>query len=847
MDPNLNQNNENPAENTVEKPAENPTAKPNNPSDAPSTGTSKKSDEVIIKVHSDIGVESNEINTGYTAKKISIGNSLDGVGNKDDKQNGAGQPIENLEDSEDKNEDEQSPEGSANNEADTNPEESPKSEESPVANKEQPDSNKEEPTGKKPETPLADKPNDEMPPLGAHGFNNRNNPNGNDYEEEARRLQERQQALRDQRNHHPDDDEDEEPKENNNNENNENPEEPNGQQEGNENNKPEGEQDPQKENKEKGDEKSSESQEEKNDEKKEGNEESKESKEESSGDKKDPKKDDKKDSKAGDQNKKGDGNKKDKPKNNGNDNKKKKNVNPIQAKKQQLQAAAKKKVEKAKQAAERMKKIKKIVLKIVTSPAFWIAVGVILLMVLMIVLIIGVFTAIAGSEGDGDDSTNYSNGYYSSICAAESSDNVYTFIHHWESSSEPPTCDNNTGYKAFSIGDGTVSIYYGLTNYSIGSTVTENYLDSHTSAKRYFRTSCSAASNQTGKYCLEINDCVPKEVIEEIQIINMESSYIKSVEESAERVGVELAPFQIDALVSFNYQTGSFSNAEYADSILNAYKDDGYEGLWNIIKTRTDSVGADAANRVDGLKKRRKGEFALFVTGDYTDQGKFYSRSTENYDDYDSEGVMSRINSCTEGGSGDSSGLQSNGSYTARVSRALRTNSAYYVQDETNYGNGGLEGECSWYARYRASELLKQAGSTKAWTSQPNGNGFCYTAEVNNGTFKTSTNYRSAKEGALISWSYGQYGHVAVVEKVDSDAIYVSEGGLGYGDYTAAGYNWRDSSAPNYIRNYVNSAESRKEYCEINNTGCYHYSRIPMNEISNYAGSFICYVYLLDS
>ncbi len=66
------------------------------------------------------------------------------------------------------------------------------------------------------------------------------------------------------------------------------------------------------------------------------------------------------------------------------------------------------------------------------------------------------------------------------------------------------------------------------------------------------------------------------------------------------------------------------------------------------MKLYVNSTINGVKQELSGLKKRRKAEFALFVTGDYTDQNLFYSRGLDNYDDFNSEGVLQRQAICTE-------------------------------------------------------------------------------------------------------------------------------------------------------------------------------------------------------
>ena len=237
---------------------------------------------------------------------------------------------------------------------------------------------------------------------------------------------------------------------------------------------------------------------------------------------------------------------------------------------------------------------------------------------------------------------------------------------------------------------------------------------------------------------------------------------------------------------------------------------------------------------------RRKAEFALFVTGDYTDQGLFYSRDNENYDYYDSEGVMDREAICESTGDGM---LTTIDGYQARLTRPLRTNSYFYDQGSPEkLAYTDFEGECSWYAGHRANEILATMGYSKTWNSMPNGGDYCYTVEATNGSFQTSTNPAEPRPGSLVSWNDpGDYGHVAVVEEVYEDgSILVSEGYISLGIVSGR-------SELNSYMNSMGTRSGRKYNCEGNNSGCFHTITLTPDQIRNYNGqSFICYIYLLD-
>ena len=209
------------------------------------------------------------------------------------------------------------------------------------------------------------------------------------------------------------------------------------------------------------------------------------------------------------------------------------------------------------------------------------------------------------------------------------STNLVTFINAWEGNEG--YCDDGRGYLAADLKDGTITIGYGVTNYGLGNANVKNYIDSNNWGD-YFRFSDS-------RYYVNARDCVPVEVIDKIKLFALEANYSSTISSIAAKYDIELTQYQKDAITSFNYNLGS----GYTENLIKAYAEGSYNGLWNEMKKYMHATLDGVYQEVTGLKKRRKGEFALFVTGDYSDLGLFYSRGLDDYDNYDSEGVISRI------------------------------------------------------------------------------------------------------------------------------------------------------------------------------------------------------------
>ena len=465
--------------------------------------------------------------------------------------------------------------------------------------------------------------------------------------------------------------------------------------------------------------------------------------------------------------------------------------------------------QKAKQVVSKVasKVAMRIVTFILANP--WIL-GILAIVVFLLLIII--------MMGAGESSANSS---LNSSCDTSSDEaNLVTFVGTFEGTTS--ICNGGSGYLAEDIGDGAISAGAGLTNAAVSGAT--SFIDENNYGS-YFHFNGS-------NYYMNLGDCIPTDVLDKMKIYVLENNYASTIDSISEKYGVTLTQYQKDAITSFNYNLGP----GYTEDLISAYASGGYEGLWNEMKQYIYSNG----EVWPGLMSRRKAEFALFVTGDYTDQGLFYSRDNENYDYYDSEGVMAREAICESTGDGM---LTTIDGYQARLTRPLRTNSYFYDQGSPEkLAYTDFEGECSWYAGHRANEILATMGYSKTWNSMPNGGDYCYTVEATNGSFQTSTNPAEPRPGSLVSWNDpGDYGHVAVVEEVYEDgSILVSEGYISLGIVSGR-------SELNSYMNSMGTRSGRKYNCEGNNSGCFHTITLTPDQIRNYNGqSFICYIYLLD-
>lgn len=284
---------------------------------------------------------------------------------------------------------------------------------------------------------------------------------------------------------------------------------------------------------------------------------------------------------------------------------------------------------------------------------------------------------------------------------------------------------------------------------------------------------------------------------------------------------------------------GDIFSSEY-DSYYGTCTSSGCTATYRKIpstETHTVTLSAKFANMVAGGHGRGMSQLAA---RDLQDQGYDYEEILK-YFYADGVEISKLVNI-------DSAGLvlDEDTEFLMRLARPQRTNEFYYYQDSNNYGRY-WEGECAWYGTARAAEILGSIGSSKTWTSNPNGGGFCGTTDAQN--FDKSYNYREPKQGAIVSWGKtNDFGHVAIVEKVEGNEVTISEAYLGLGEKVGSGI-W----SKNYIRyggpGGTQSPSRAKENCEYGSaTGCFRSTTLTIDQMATYNGSysFNCYIYLVE-
>ena len=168
------------------------------------------------------------------------------------------------------------------------------------------------------------------------------------------------------------------------------------------------------------------------------------------------------------------------------------------------------------------------------------------------------------------------------------------------------------------------------------------------------------------------------------------------------------------------------------------------------------------------------------------------------------------------------------GQFIARLDSAVQSdNNPYY-----DFGNK-YYGECAWYARYRAKEIIATMGYTEtdavrnADYNGGNGGDYCYSEAYKDYKHYWNIDEPGAlKPGNLISWDTdnpGGYGHVAVIENVQGDQVTISEAwasNSGPGHQSRSTYN-KSGLATKGGNSYYNYLHCTIDLSEVDNGASY--------------------------
>lgn len=191
--------------------------------------------------------------------------------------------------------------------------------------------------------------------------------------------------------------------------------------------------------------------------------------------------------------------------------------------------------------------------------------------------------------------------------------------------------------------------------------------------------------------------------------------------------------------------------------------------------------------------------------------------------------------------------LDSTTGFYMRVSSPSPDSNTKSYQDYYGSNNTSLIGECAWYATNRAREITNALG-VRTWTTNRNGGTFC---EDNGDAIYYERCWPSRgekcapKQGAIVSWSHGTYGHVGIIEKVNADnTVLLSHSWVGNGKY---GYKYGTTEA---MEDDIDAGKiDRLDNCIGKGAdGCSVFETISITRLEHIWDGYdiVCYIYLTD-
>ena len=256
---------------------------------------------------------------------------------------------------------------------------------------------------------------------------------------------------------------------------------------------------------------------------------------------------------------------------------------------------------------------------------------------------------------------------------------------------------------------------------------------------------------------LKLGDCIAVNEVDAAQMkaINAKREFIKK-----QFSGVELSSFQEDAMTSMAFN----GCGSYFSKIAEAAKTGNLKEVWSAMKGCTNGG-------MLGLERRRKAEFALYVTGDYSIAKEYKSKNwtTSEYDNYDSDGVVARKASGVSSTCSTSSG---SGDIVERANQEYeKWNSSSASQRSElvkNYMEAcGLGRTCNEWCAGFVSYILKETGKLENLKGY-NCLAFSYKDVKPAEHHKQGSGY-TPQPGDVIVFSYG---HVAFVESVKGKTLH---------------------------------------------------------------------------
>lgn len=356
------------------------------------------------------------------------------------------------------------------------------------------------------------------------------------------------------------------------------------------------------------------------------------------------------------------------------------------------------------------------------------------------------------------DGSIYNIEEFSSIGGGSASQLLREYIREWEFGNNALTNKDGTKYIIVDDGYGNLAVGYGIDIYNGG------YADLFLAAG----------------YKIEAGAEVDVEFVDalEEQTINNMTESVKAITS-----GLDLTEYQLAALISRSYNcgvSGALNNSfgsparDFVDSYIaywNQEEDDQFEerdsnaDFNHSLYTQYMSKMVYASGSYSqGLARRRRSEWTLFQTGYYDVIGKWHSAGGGVTTDEEAQALQEQI----ENEWINTKYHHGNSAYQSGPFAKWWTSPINILQPF----------QCTWWANGRASKYLEEYGTgeyTQYPTQYGDGKDY-YFVNLANGWFESGSTPRA---NSIVSWTHGEYGHVAYVEGVGSDGIYISHAGGG--------------------------------------------------------------------
>ena len=300
---------------------------------------------------------------------------------------------------------------------------------------------------------------------------------------------------------------------------------------------------------------------------------------------------------------------------------------------------------------------------------------------------------------------------------------------------------------------------------------------------------------------ITVGQCVAKTTVEDgvKRALDSKRKMIKST-----FINANLNQYQEDAMTSMAYN----GCGGYFKGIATAAEKDSLSEVWSAMKGCTNGGTL-------GLQRRRKAEFALYVTGDYNVADSYKSKtwSASEYDDYDSDGVIAKktsgtsSNSCTPTSGASSNAVMSTAIKELDAWSNYSSNNEYCTAIKKYLNSCGLGQTVDEYCAGFVTYVLKESGAFES-VGLPK-------TTCNVGNFKNPTVgklYDSGgsyipKPGDLFitkGSSGSDYGHIGLVEKVEGKTVHTIEGNTSpFGKFCGKGDLRRNTRTFDNITHFI--------------------------------------------